>query len=244
MRQYAALLERRVQTGTRARKALVVTRQANPLGRSMIEMLGVLAIIAVLSVGGIAGYSKAMEKFKINKTIGEYNQLIMGLLEQRESIIKSIQGQSGEILLNNIALAAGIAPNSWTITGRYLDDGAGNYVYPYATNEVRMKGDVPNIVVDFNVGGLSANESGQERSENFSNKLCVEMFNNLVVPLSDFLRKALVWRAGSDNSSIYVGSQYCSSGRKCLKDMTLSDIHKVCNSCDKTAQRCNVTISF
>lgn len=30
-------------------------------GRSMIEMLGVLAIIGVLSVGGIAGYSKAME---------------------------------------------------------------------------------------------------------------------------------------------------------------------------------------
>ncbi len=37
-------------------------------GRSMIEMLGVLAIIGVLSVGGIAGYSKAMMKFKINKT--------------------------------------------------------------------------------------------------------------------------------------------------------------------------------
>ena len=36
-------------------------------GRSMIEMLGVLAIIGVLSVGGIAGYSKAMEQFKINK---------------------------------------------------------------------------------------------------------------------------------------------------------------------------------
>ena len=36
-------------------------------GRSMIEMLGVLAIIGVLSVGGIAGYSKAMNKFKTNK---------------------------------------------------------------------------------------------------------------------------------------------------------------------------------
>ncbi len=34
------------------------------LGRSMIEMLGVLAIIAVLSVGGIAGFSKAMENIK------------------------------------------------------------------------------------------------------------------------------------------------------------------------------------
>lgn len=36
-------------------------------GRSMIEMLGVLAIIAVLSVGGIAGYSKAMEQWKISR---------------------------------------------------------------------------------------------------------------------------------------------------------------------------------
>ena len=34
----------------------------NEKGRSMIEMLGVLAIIGVLSVGGIAGYSKAMMK--------------------------------------------------------------------------------------------------------------------------------------------------------------------------------------
>ena len=79
MRQYAALLERRVQTGTRARKALVVTRQANPLGRSMIEMLGVLAIIAVLSVGGIAGYSKAMTMFKINKWKENFTMMMTNL---------------------------------------------------------------------------------------------------------------------------------------------------------------------
>ena len=46
-------------------------------GRSMIEMLGVLAIIGVLSVGGIAGYSKAMQKYRINKTI-EQITLIAG----------------------------------------------------------------------------------------------------------------------------------------------------------------------
>ena len=40
-------------------------------GRSMVEMLGVLAIIGVLSVGGIAGYSKAMTKFKITKTFDQ-----------------------------------------------------------------------------------------------------------------------------------------------------------------------------
>ena len=43
----------------------------NEQGRSMIEMLGVLAIVGVLSVGGIAGYSKAMNKFKANKLIDQ-----------------------------------------------------------------------------------------------------------------------------------------------------------------------------
>ena len=41
----------------------------NENGRSMIEMLGVLAIIGVLSVGGIAGFSKAMESYKTNQSI-------------------------------------------------------------------------------------------------------------------------------------------------------------------------------
>ena len=38
-------------------------------GRSMIEMLGVLAIIGVLSAGGIAGYTMAMATFKTNKSM-------------------------------------------------------------------------------------------------------------------------------------------------------------------------------
>ena len=36
------------------------------LGRSMVEMLGVLAIIGVLSIVGIQGYKKAMLKIKAN----------------------------------------------------------------------------------------------------------------------------------------------------------------------------------
>ena len=34
----------------------------NEIGRSMLEMLGVLAVIGVLSVGGIMGYSYSMDK--------------------------------------------------------------------------------------------------------------------------------------------------------------------------------------
>ena len=36
-------------------------------GRSMIEILGVLAIIGVLSVGGIYGYTIAMRRYKANE---------------------------------------------------------------------------------------------------------------------------------------------------------------------------------
>ena len=38
-------------------------------GRSMVEMLGVLAIIGVLSIGGIAGYTMAMNRHKANEVI-------------------------------------------------------------------------------------------------------------------------------------------------------------------------------
>ena len=38
-------------------------------GRSMVEMLGVLAIIGVLSVGGIAGYSLSMRRHRANQIL-------------------------------------------------------------------------------------------------------------------------------------------------------------------------------
>ena len=54
-------------------------KYVNENGRSMVEMLGVLAIIGVLSVGGIAGYSKAMNKFKINKTTDQVTMLVANI---------------------------------------------------------------------------------------------------------------------------------------------------------------------
>ena len=45
----------------------------NESGRSMVEMLGVLAIIGVLSVMGIAGYTQAMKKYKTNEAVAAIN---------------------------------------------------------------------------------------------------------------------------------------------------------------------------
>ena len=41
----------------------------NESGRSMVEMLGVLAIIGVLSIGGIAGYTLAMNRYRANEIL-------------------------------------------------------------------------------------------------------------------------------------------------------------------------------
>ena len=53
--------------------------KSNQAGRSMIEMLGVLAIIGVLSVGGISGYSKAMAKFKLTKQQDQLSMVLMNI---------------------------------------------------------------------------------------------------------------------------------------------------------------------
>ena len=54
----------------------------------MIEMLGVLAIIAVLTVGGIAGYSKAMKKYQANKVVGEIIQVLVKWKELSENDVR------------------------------------------------------------------------------------------------------------------------------------------------------------
>ena len=51
----------------------------NENGRSMVEMLGVLAIIGVLSAGGLAGYSKAMFKHKLNNTMDQITMLVTNI---------------------------------------------------------------------------------------------------------------------------------------------------------------------
>ena len=54
----------------------------NQSGRSMVEMLGTLAIIGVLSIGGIAGYSYGMDKYRANRTMNDVRLRAMDVLAQ------------------------------------------------------------------------------------------------------------------------------------------------------------------
>jgi len=55
-------------------------------GRSMVEMLGVLAIIGVLSVGGIAGYTLSMRRHRANgiaDIASKYALVVYGQCQQQ-----------------------------------------------------------------------------------------------------------------------------------------------------------------
>ena len=67
------------------------------IGRSMIEMLGVLAIIGVLSIGGITGYSKAMLNYKSNKQVNELSYLVFSLISHIDEIPKYKKGADSNL---------------------------------------------------------------------------------------------------------------------------------------------------
>ena len=92
----------------------------------MIEMLGVLAIIGVLSVGGIAGYSKAMMKYRINKTVDQITQMVT---RTRVAFVaqKNYRGLgSTEAEVNAVLVTANIIPQEYLVR-----DARDEIVVPY-----------------------------------------------------------------------------------------------------------------
>ena len=99
--------------------------QQNENGRTMIEMLGVLAIIGVLSVMGIAGYQKAVSKYYINRTIQNITQMV-----QHTRIVfgsqKDYSGLGTGDEIANVMFSADLAPKDMLTL-----DQNGEYVKPY-----------------------------------------------------------------------------------------------------------------
>ena len=206
-------------------------------GRSMIEMLGVLAIIAVLSVGGIAGYSKAMEQFKINKALDEYSSIIVSLLENAESI-HGMHNYTQIGLVNFLEASNSIPPNYQKMNSKQIKDPYGNML------QVFLARAYPLIVLDIYLGGINTAENGDVSSPNFSNKMCLELFQKLFIPLHNSIQYAEVYRY-KGASYRFSGDKACGDTRyKCLVGVTIDEIHKACSSCSGTNEACDINIQF
>ena len=113
-------------------------------GRSMIEMLGVLAIIGVLSVGGIAGYSKAMTKWKTNKTIEQTANIISGfttlLLNQKQlrGTSENYPNELDSSYPSDIELfkTLGIIDEEMLVDGELKTPFGGNFCFNGVDNEI------------------------------------------------------------------------------------------------------------
>jgi len=73
----------------------------NELGRSMVEMLGVLAVIGVLSVAGILGYKFAMNKYIANETVNELAIRANDIAYQMDKLIEANYAGEIEMELGN-----------------------------------------------------------------------------------------------------------------------------------------------
>ena len=195
-------------------------------GRSMIEMLGVLAIVGVLSVAGIAGYGKAMEKWKTNHAIEDYSLIIHGLLEHIDDIHK---------------MPLNLIPNNWEILDTiYMRDAYGNTiglsVYP---KDGRMPA---RISFDLLLGGIQSSDNGSF-SPAFSIHLCRRLFTDLIMPINSSIWATAVNKKKSGWKNYY-SNNWCGKNMNCLGDLTITQIDDLCRSCDGSKEACSVNISF
>ena len=153
----------------------------NQNGRSMIEMLGVLAIVGVLSVGGIAGYSKAMQKYRINKTI-EQITLIAGNIRAFWGPQKNYDGVRCSSNFHGTCEASGCMGVSGV-------DADGNSTSAYngcpIVKKAKIFPDEMITVTDGKImsisnpfgGGVSLNQTSKSYSDNDNKAFIIELYN-------------------------------------------------------------------
>lgn len=183
-------------------------------GRSMVEMLGVLAIIGVLSVGAIAGYNKAMMKYKLNKHAESINMLINNSLQT----LSRLGAKEDGIKPHAITLyKLGLIPDGikYTNTDR-LYDIFNNFIYVYTkdkadnTYNYGISFRTKNSFLDIN----SCRNIVTVAKENSANLKWVMAYND-------------------DEASHFgglAGDNYCDQSRRCLRNLTLNDIDNLCNN--------------
>ena len=89
-----------------------MTKLNQESGRSMVEMLGVLAIIGVLSIGGIAGYTMAMNRYRANEILNAASML--GVVAMSQNAGQGDSSGTYTALVSGAQLPAGASAMSLT----------------------------------------------------------------------------------------------------------------------------------
>lgn len=196
----------------------------NQNGRSMIEMLGVLAIIAVLSVGGIVGYSKAMLSFKHNKWRQQVEDLIFNIKDAYKN--ERHYGRRTENILPTLQ-SMNVVPQDM------LDE-----------NNRDLFGNMVSVkMLEFN-GWIRLNIQFDLQQNNQAWQNCMDLFALLPIYTNS------IWTvAGSTSPTSYIEFyRLCGNVRPkeyvpgCKEEYVLADVSKACSICKNTS--CSILVLF
>ena len=193
-------------------------------GRSMVEMLGVLAIIGVLSVGAISGYSKAMMKYKLNKQA-----------EQLSWLFNIIYQYKGQFVYDKKTSMIPLFTKLNLIDQNMIHADKKETIYDSFGNAIGISN---NNGPTFNEILFSIGLNGSA-SDRFS--ICQNIFN-VAKAHSPYLVYLMigsredVGQSTPDYSDRYYGDNHCKdwgNGVNCIRYATLENIYNVCQNCDE-----------
>ena len=194
-------------------------------GRSMVEMLGVLAIIGVLSVGAISGYSKAMMKYKLNKHTEQMSTVINACIRYINDL-RLIRNGGAEYPLAPILIKLNEIPVEMIKKNDPNDiyDIFGNHVYIYYhnTNYLGIVTTIDNSDTSLQI----CRNLITTAKENHANLDRIFFRNNFEDKWSTGIR----------------GDKTCTQSSVCLKNITLKQMDDACRYC--ASDRCQMYISI
>jgi type II secretory pathway pseudopilin PulG len=188
-------------------------------GRSMVEMLGVLAIIGVLSVGAIAGYSKAMMKYKLNKQTEQLNSIFSGMYQLWNKSEHSMLNNVGNIInYKSVLIKLNIIPPEMIKDSKIIDAMGNEWLLALEKSSSKYS------FFKITISNIKSSES------------CINILN-----FSKEM-KAAIWQthfiASKGNEDNYTSRVYgdsdCIGNHDCLKDLTVAKMGQLCDTCNDT----------
>ena len=214
------------KNGTRAKR-----RQADVTlcGRSMVEMLGVLAIIGVLSVGAMTEYSKAMLKYKLNKQAEAMTILLNNAMQLRPDFPETGDEYYAQLLSKLNLLPDGIELQREG--SAYLTDIFGALIWFYGQSPYY------GIGYRFDIGG-----SQKEICANLLN-VYKTMHSEIYYIVTDGYSINEDGEEQKEDFGHFYGDAYC-EGDNCLYNMSLNDIDMLCHQCTENSTKCRLYVTW
>ena len=190
-------------------------------GRSMVEMLGVLAIIGVLSVGAIAGYSKAMMKYKLNKQAEQLNTVFNAVDRNLHSFNNLKLESGGHMNITSYFIKMGEIPTEMVKNNN-------DNIYDTFNTDIQIRKEYfvyPNGT--FNVFAIYLQPELSTLS-NTNLAICQNIIT-IAKEHADSLYSLQTFSTEDINTirAIYLGDNYC-NGNNCIRDITLNNMYEIC----------------